>query len=60
MRLILPGLAVLLLTACGLKNDLYLPEQELVEPDQMIAPESSQDENNDEGQDGGDDNAPNA
>jgi len=26
MRLILPGLALLLLTACGLKNDLYLPE----------------------------------
>jgi predicted small lipoprotein YifL len=26
MRLILPGLALLLLTACGLKDDLYLPE----------------------------------
>lgn len=26
MRLILPGLALLLLTACGLKDDLYLAE----------------------------------
>lgn len=26
MRLILPALALLLLTACGLKDDLYLPD----------------------------------
>jgi len=26
MRLILPGLALLLLSACGLKDDLYLPD----------------------------------
>jgi predicted small lipoprotein YifL len=32
MRLILPALALVLLTACGLKDDLYLPETETSPP----------------------------
>ena len=39
MRLILPGLAVLLLTACGLKDDLYLPDDSKSEPSPAIATE---------------------
>ncbi|AKS42300.1 LPS translocon maturation chaperone LptM [Wenzhouxiangella marina] len=39
MRLILPGLLVLLLAACGLKDDLYLPE-----PTQVEATQDSQTE----------------
>jgi len=37
MRLILPALALLLLTACGLKDDLYRPDDSPPEP----APETS-------------------
>jgi len=32
MRLILPGLLLLLLSGCGLKDDLYLPDSQEGQP----------------------------
>jgi len=53
MRLILPVLALLLLTACGLKDDLYLPENAAAastsgDPEAADAPSGASDNREDD------------
>ncbi len=52
MRLILPGLLLLLLSGCGLKDDLYLPDASTSErPPPAAADASAPSDNDEEGDD---------